>query len=305
MVFQLLERLKMVHISLVSVYIVCQVWKTFAASNILDMTHDFATDETLYWPGAKPFKLTIEVRGELENGFYCEANSFCASEHGGTHLEAPSHFARNASRIGEVLLDRLIGEAVVIDVSENVAKNRDYQCKVKDFTKWEAANGKIPDGTILLLHTGWGKHWPNQLSYFGTTSLDTSKLHFPGLHPRAAKWITSKRNIKLVGIDAPSVDHGQSRFFEANRLFAEKEIPLIVNVANMEKLPLKGATVYAIPMKIREGSGAPVRLFAVLKEEQQNCKEENEGDTYSASTSVLSSRLLSLLTITVIYLGWL
>lgn len=288
----------MARIWFVSVILVCQLWKVFLASNIVDMSHDFATGETLYWPGAKPFKLTVEVRGDAENGFYCEANSFCASEHGGTHLDAPSHFARNASRIGEVLLDRLIGEAVVVDVSEKVSKNRDYQCKVKDFTKWEAANGKIPDGSILLLHTGWGKHWPNRLAYFGTTSLDTSKLHFPGLHPVAAEWIVNKRNIKLFGIDAPSVDHGQSRFFETNRAFAEKEIPLVVNVANLEKLPLKGATVYAIPMKIREGSGAPVRFFAILKEQE---KEELKDDKDSASTCVFNIRVLPLLIITVIY----
>ena len=92
-----------------------------------------------------------------------------------------------------------------------------------------------------------------------------AKLHFPGLHPDAARWLVANRQINAIGLDTPSIDYGQSTLFESHRILFEKNIPAFENVANLDQLPVKGFTVIALPMKIKGGSGGPVRIIAMLQ----------------------------------------
>ena len=91
-------------------------------------------------------------------------------------------------------------------------------------------------------------------------------LHFPGLDPAAAQWLASERKVKAVGLDTPSIDYGQSTLFETHVTLFEDNIPGFENVANLDQLPLSGFTVFALPMKIKGGSGGPLRIVAVLPE---------------------------------------
>ncbi len=232
---------------------------------IVDLTHDYSA-ETIYWPTEDGFKLDIGFEGMTEKGYYYSAKKFSAPEHGGTHMDAPIHFAKNGKTIDQIPLDQLIGPAVIIDVSKE-ALNPDYQISIRDFTNWESSNGKIPDENIVLLHTGFGRYWPNRLKYLGTEKTGKealSDLHFPGLHPDAAKWLVENRKINAIGLDTQSIDYGQSEFFETHRILCTNSIPFFENVANLDKLPATGVVVIALPMKIKGGSGAPLRLVAIL-----------------------------------------
>ncbi len=91
------------------------------------------------------------------------------------------------------------------------------------------------------------------------------KLSFPGLHPDAASWLVAERSIHAIGLDTPSIDYGQSAGFEAHRSLFEENIPAFENVANLDALPPKGFQVVALPMKIRGGSGGPLRIVAILE----------------------------------------
>jgi kynurenine formamidase len=93
-----------------------------------------------------------------------------------------------------------------------------------------------------------------------------AKLHFPGLHPEAAKWLAQNRSVRAVGIDTASIDFGQSTHFQSHVSLFEKNIPALENVANLGELPEKGFVVLALPMKIRGGSGGPVRIVAMLNQ---------------------------------------
>jgi kynurenine formamidase len=158
---------------------------------------------------------------------------------------------------------------VVVDVSKKAIADRDYQISVKDFTAWESANGEIPQNAIMLLNTGYGQYWPDRTKYMGTERLGpdaVKELHFPGLHPEAAKWLLENRKIRAIGLDTPSIDYGQSELFESHRILFEKNIPAFENVANLDKLPTKGAIVFAMPMKIKGGSGGPLRIIALIPE---------------------------------------
>ena len=232
----------------------------------IDLSHDFSR-ETLYWPTANTFQLQSEFAGTTEAGFYYEANRYSASEHGGTHLDAPIHFAEKHWTVDQIPLERLIGPAVVIHVAEKAAHSSDYQVSVDDFLAWEKEHGRLPDGSIVLLNTGFSKFWPDAARYLGTDSRGpeaVAKLHFPGLHPDAARWLVDHRRIHAIGLDTASIDYGQSKLFKSHQILFEKNIPAFENVANLDRLPAKGALVVALPMKIKDGSGGPLRIVAFV-----------------------------------------
>lgn len=242
---------------------------TLAQGKWIDLTHDFSS-ETVYWPTAEGFELETVFEGNTDKGYYYTANKYKASEHGGTHIDSPIHFAQGKQTVDEIPLERLIGPAVVIDVTQNALSDPDYQIGVKDFTDWESKNGPIPAGSIVLLNTGYAKYWPDRVKYMGTDKRDeeaVKNLHFPGLDPKAAKWLVENRNINAIGLDTPSIDYGQSQLFESHRILFKENIPAFENVANLDKLPPKGAIIIALPMKIKGGSGGPLRIIAMLPEE--------------------------------------
>lgn len=230
----------------------------------VDLTHAFSS-ETLYWPTSERFKLETVFDGTTAKGYHYSANQFCAAEHGGTHVDAPIHFAAGGAGIDEVGLDHLIGQAIVVDVSERSSLDRDYRVGIADFTGWEQRNGRIPAGALVLLRTGYDRHWPDAGRYLGTAERGqaaVAKLHFPGLDPRAARWLADDRHIHAVGLDTASIDYGQSTLFESHRILASRRIPIFENVSGLAALPPTGAWVIALPMKIKGGSGAPLRLVA-------------------------------------------
>jgi kynurenine formamidase len=244
----------------------CAKPSPFPAGRWVDLSHDFSS-ETIYWPTATPFKLEIVSAARTPAGFYYAANNFCAAEHGGTHLDSPIHFAEGRKTVDQLPLEQLIGNAIVIDVSEKALADRDYQISADDFTAWESQHGKIPDKAIVLLRTGYGKFWPVRLKYLGTDKSGpeaVAELHFPGLHPEAARWLVANRQINAIGLDTPSIDYGQSQLFESHQILFDKNIPAFENVANLDQLPATGALVIALPMKIKGGSGGPLRIIALV-----------------------------------------
>ena len=235
---------------------------------IVDLTHAFDRG-TIYWPTEAGFKLIEGPAGITEKGYYYAANRFVAAEHGGTHIDAPIHFFQNRKTVDQIPLQRLIGEAVVVDVAKSCAENRDYQVDVGDLRRWETNQGRQLVDVIVLLRTGFGRHWNNRKRYLGTDKTGpaaVADLHFPGLAPAAARWLVENRAIKSIGIDTPSIDYGQSRQFQSHVTLFEHNVPAMENVANLEQLPSAGATVVALPMKIGGGSGAPLRIIAFLRE---------------------------------------
>ena len=232
----------------------------------IDLSHDFS-DKTLYWPTANGFKLDTAFHGVTEAGFYYEAYNYCAAEHGGTHLDAPVHFAKGKWTADQIPLEKLTGEAVVVNVSSKTLKDPDYQISIADVEDWEKTNGKLEDDIMVLFYTGYGSFYPDAKKYLGTDergAAAVAKLHFPGIHPDLASWFVKNRKIKAVGLDVASVDYGQSKDFKTHQVLYEQNISGFENVANLDKLPVKGAYVVALPMKIKGGSGAPLRIVAIV-----------------------------------------
>jgi kynurenine formamidase len=231
----------------------------------IDLTHDFSSN-TIYWPMAKPFKLEVVYAQQTPAGYYYAANNFSAAEHGGTHLDAPVHFAEGKWTADQIPLERLVGPAVVVDVQSQADSNPDYRIDLAAMERWERDNGRVPNGTIVLFRTGWARRWPDRAAYLGTARTGAGaarELHFPGIDSAAAGRLV-ERKVKAVGIDTPSIDHGQSTDFFAHRVLFEANIPAFENVANLDRLPARGSFVVALPMKIKGGSGGPLRIVALI-----------------------------------------
>lgn len=235
----------------------------FEDGSWIDLTWAYS-EETVYWPtDTRGFEFEELAFGETDGGWFYSAYRFSTAEHGGTHLDAPVHFARDRLTADAIPVDQLMGPAVVIDGLRT--DDADYQFTVADLLRFEERHGQIPDGAIVLLRSGWGQRWPDRRSYLGTDKTGpeaVSQLHFPGLHPDAAQWLVANRSIKAVGIDTPSIDFGQSKDFASHVALYQANIPGFENVARLDALPETGSFVIALPMKIKDGSGAPLRIVA-------------------------------------------
>ncbi len=232
---------------------------------LVDLSHSFNA-KTLYWPTATTgFQLQQQAYGKTPGGYFYSSNAYAAPEHGGTHLDAPIHFHEGGLTVDRLPLEQLIGPAVVIDVRAQAAKDRDYRLTRADVLAWEKAHGAIPRGAFIMLRTGWGQRWPDRLSYLGdATPGDASKLHFPSYGIEAARFLVSERRVAALGADVASIDYGPSTDFIVHQLAAGAGVIGLENVARLETLPPKGATIIALPMKIEGGSGGPVRIVALV-----------------------------------------
>jgi kynurenine formamidase len=230
---------------------------------VIDLTYGF-DDQTIYWPTNKSFRWERKDWGTAAGGYWYASADFSASEHGGTHIDAPIHFGAGRQTVDQIPLERLIGPAVVIDVRAQCL-DPDYELRIEDLLAWEAKHSRMPEGAIVLMWTGWGQHWPDRKRYLGSETPDVpTSLHFPGFSSAAAEFLIMQRAIRGVGIDTASIDPGRSRDFAAHRVLNGADVYALENVAALSRLPPRGATIVALPVKITGGTGGPVRIIAFL-----------------------------------------
>jgi kynurenine formamidase len=236
-----------------------------ARSRIVDLTHPLNA-QTLYWPTSpSAFRLDTLAFGMTPGGFFYSAFAFSAPEHGGTHLDAPIHFARSGLPADRIPLEQLIAPAVVIDITGKAQQNPNYRLTADDVREFEGRRGAIRPGTIVLLRTGWSRRWGDRKAYFGDdTPGDASKLHFPSYGVDAARLLVQERRVAALGADVASIDYGPSTDFAVHQLAAAANVPGLENLTNLHELPATGALIIALPVKIEGGSGGPVRVVALV-----------------------------------------
>ena len=236
-----------------------------ATAKVVDLTHAF-DERTLYWPTSpSAFELKPLAEGQTPGGWYYASNAFCMPEHGGTHLDAPIHFAKEGRTADRIPVRELIAPAVVLDVRQKAAADPDYRLRVEDVRDWETRHGAIPAGAIVLLETGWSARWPDRKSYLGDdTPGDASRLHFPSYGKEAAEYLVRERKVGALGVDTASIDYGPSQDFPVHRIAGGANVPGLENVAHLDALPERGAWIVALPIKIAGGSGGPLRIVALV-----------------------------------------
>ena len=239
---------------------------------VVDLSYPF-DEQTVYWPNNAPFRWEKNDWGMTSAGYWYASATFSTSEHGGTHLDAPIHFAQNGATVDRIPLRQLTGPAVVIDVRAQCERNPDYLLTARDIAAWESRFGAVPDGAIVFMWTGWGRHWPDRVRYLGSATPDDPRtLHFPGFSPEAAELLVTKRTIHGAAIDTASIDAGQSTDFRVHRILNGADVYALENIAGLDQIPAAGATVLALPMKIKGGTGGPTRVIAWVPESQQGTK---------------------------------
>lgn len=236
-----------------------------AGAEVVDLSHSYGAD-TLYWPTSpSAFELEELFYGMTPAGFFYSANSLSTPEHGGTHLDAPIHFAQGGWAADEIPAERLIGPAVVIDVAAQAAADPDYRLDGEDLFAWETEHGLVPEGSIVLLRTGWSARWPDAVAYLGDdTPGDALNLHFPGYGEEAARTLVEQRRVDVLGIDTASLDYGPSTDFIVHQVASAANVAGLENLNNLDRVPDTGAWVVALPMKIAGGSGGPARVVALV-----------------------------------------
>jgi kynurenine formamidase len=227
------------------------------AWRVVDLTHELHP-EIPVWPGNPPFEIRNLARHA--QGYY--ANAFSCAEHTGTHVDAPIHFVEGRRSMHEVPASQLVGEACVIDVRDKVARNPDYLVSARDIRDFENRYGQIPQGAFVIARTGWEERWNDPKRYVNMD--EQGVMHFPGFGADAAKLLL-ERNIAGVGIDTLSIDHGPSKDFIAHKILLGANKVAIENLANLRELPPRGATIIVGALKIRDGSGAPARVLALVR----------------------------------------
>jgi len=236
-----------------------------ARARFIDLSHAFDA-RTIYWPNSPTsFRLDTLSYGPTPGGWFYSSFSLSTPEHGGTHLDAPIHFSETGQTSDLVPLERLIAPAVVIDITQQAATDPDYRLSVDDVTAWESANGRIEDGSVVLLRTGWSRFWPDRKAYLGDdTPGATTNLHFPSYGEAAARRLVEERNVAALGADVASIDYGASADFIVHRVAMARNVPGLENLTNLDQVPTRGAWIAALPMKVAGGSGGPLRAVALV-----------------------------------------
>src|SRR5437899_10688998 len=227
-------------------------------TRVLDLSYAI-NDKLVAWPGDEKF-FEAKVNATIDkNGYF--TRSFWMLEHYGTHLDVPAHFPPGKTTVDQIPVEQLFGPAVVIDARAEGAKDADYQLPAARVEEWEKRHGRIPEGAIVLLRTGWASRWPDAQKYRNQDA--QGKMHFPGFSLEAAK-LLNERKVSGLGCDTMSIDYGASGDFAVHHLALGAGLYHLENLADLSALPQTGAFLVVAPIKLEGGSGGPVRVFALL-----------------------------------------
>jgi kynurenine formamidase len=226
-------------------------------TRLLDLSYAI-NDKLVPWPGDKRW-FEAQVKATVEkNGYF--TRSFWMLEHYGTHLDAPIHFPPGKATVDQIPARQFFGPAVVLDVRAEGARDADYQAPVSRVERWEKEHGRIPEGSIVLLRTGWASRWPDAQKYRNQDA--QGKMHFPGFSAEAAKLLIS-RKINGIGCDTLSTDYGASLDFAVHHLLLGAGLYQLENLSDLSEVPNAGAFLIVAPIKLEGGSGGAVRVFAI------------------------------------------
>src|SRR5438477_7945252 len=227
-------------------------------TRVLDLSYAI-NDKLVPWPGdEKWFEAKINATVE-KNGYF--TRSFWMLEHYGTHLDAPAHFPPGKTTVDQIPVKQLFGPAVVIDVRAESSKDADYQLPAARIEDFEKKYGRIPEGAIVLLRTGWASRWPDVRKYRNQDA--KGKMHFPGFSVEAAKALIL-RKVSGLGCDTLSIDYGASEDFAVHHVSLGAGLYHLENLADLGELPEAGASLIVAPIKLEGGSGGAVRVFAII-----------------------------------------
>lgn len=227
------------------------------AGGVVDMTHTLSEDFPTFFgvPGIS----REAIYNFADNGF--NLLSLTINEHTGTHIDAPLHFSADGAAVDEIPVSSLVCPLAVIHIHERAASDADTQVTPDDLKAWIAANGPIPDGACVAMHSGWDA----KVASPDFRNADAEgKLHFPGFHIEATQMLLEETNAVAMAVDTLSLDHGISPDFATHYAWLPAGRYGIECLAGLAQVPAAGATLIVGAPKTRGGSGGPARIFAMV-----------------------------------------
>jgi kynurenine formamidase len=220
-----------------------------------DLTHVFTEGFPVFTfdPPARRDLVTIPT-----GGFYSQEWTF--GEHSGTHMDAPGHFVTGGRLSPEITPQELIVPIVVIDISGRAERDPDAAVTVDDLRRFERRHGRIPDGALVCMDSGWARKIDDPLEFKGGAAFPN--YHFPGFGLEAAMWLVERRDVTGIGVDTLSLDPGNSSTFPVHVNLLRTDRYGLENLANLDKIPPRGAVAYVGLIPWEEGSGGPCRVIA-------------------------------------------
>jgi kynurenine formamidase len=218
-------------------------------------------------PFANTIPLSLEPVSDFdEAGPAWGWNNIHTGEHTGTHLDAPVHWAtgRDGHSVDTIPPARLIGPAVVLDFTAEVAENPDFLLEPVHFEKYVADNGPLPEGAWLVFRTGWSRYNQDAAAF---ANADESGPHTPGVSVEGAQWLATSGitgfAVETVGIDAGQAG-GMEPPFPAHHFLLGADKYGLTQLQNLDRLPQTGAVLVAAPLPITGGTGSPARVLAIV-----------------------------------------
>ena len=220
-----------------------------------DLTHVFRGGFPVYAGDAPARRTLVTVAGE---GFYAQQWTF--GEHSGTHMDAPGHFVADGRLVPQLRPAELFAPAAVIDISSRAARDPDAMVEPSDLRRFERRHGQIPRGAIVFMYSGWERRLGDPTAFKNVGS--DGKFHFPGFGREALDVLLKTRRITGIGVDTLSLDVGASSTFDVHKRLLGADRYGLENVANLSKIPPRGANVVVGVIPWEDGSGGPCRLIA-------------------------------------------
>jgi kynurenine formamidase len=221
-----------------------------------DLTHTLTTSFPAFAPGEEAVRRTLVTIED--DGYYLQ--EWRIIEHIGTHVDAPGHFTLGGRLAPDLELSELIVPAVVIDIADRAARDPDTVVTVEDLRAFERRHGRIPRDAAVLMYSGWAAKVGDPDAYRGADA--TGTLHFPGFGPDACEWLLRRRGIRSLGVDTLSIDPGNSTTFETHLILTGADRYGLENLANLDRIPRRGATIVVGLIPYEQGSGGQARIFA-------------------------------------------
>jgi kynurenine formamidase len=225
--------------------------------DLVDLTHRL-TKTFPTFTGLQPSDVVLN--DYATSGFYAKQWTF--GEHTGTHLDSPGHFVEGNRLVDELTPEELVVPLAVIDIRARASVDPDAAVTVEDLVRFEHRYGRIPRRALVAMNSGWADKVGDTEAYLGGPAFPN--FHFPGFGVEAVEWLLSHRSISGIGVDTTSIDIGASLTFEVHLTALGADKYGLENLANLDRVPPRGALAYVGVIPWEEGSGGPARVIAAL-----------------------------------------
>ncbi len=226
-------------------------------NRVRDLTHALTPDFPTFF--GVPGIALKQLKDFKKDGF--NLMEWTVLEHSGTHIDAPIHFSEVGAGPDTLPVDDLVVPLAVIDVVAKADADADYQLRPADVRQWEQRNGRLPTGCCVAMHAGWGRHL-GSAKFLGKD--ERGILHFPGFHPEATEMLLKDRRVAGIAVDTISLDHGPSKDFKTHTTWLPSGRWGLESVANLDKVPPRGATLVVGAPKVKGATGGPTRVMALI-----------------------------------------